>query len=72
MCLAHSVSEKKLVIYVYAPSVCLSVHVSNEISEMVRPRSTKFGMKNSYTCSQIKFISNFECHTLVVFIKLES
>jgi len=29
---------------------------------MVKPRSTKFGMKTSYTCTQIKFISNFGCH----------
>jgi len=43
-------------------SVCPSVRVSNKISEMVRPRNTKFGMKTSYTCTQIKFILNFGSH----------
>jgi len=60
-------------------SVHLSVHVNKEISEMVRPRNTKFGMKTSYNCTQIKFILNFGCHapfahnhiTLVI-IKLET
>jgi len=42
--------------------VRMSVRVNNEISEMVRPRSKKFGRKISYTCTQIKFILNFGCH----------
>jgi len=36
--------------------VRLSVRMNNEISEVVRPRTTKFGVKTSYICTQIKFI----------------
>jgi len=33
------------------PFVCLSVRMNERISEMVRPRSTKFGVKTSYICT---------------------
>jgi len=39
--------------------VRLYARVNIEISGMVRPRSTHFGVKTSYFCMQIKFISNF-------------
>jgi len=42
--------------------VRLSVRVNNEILEMVRPISTKFGVNTSYTCKQIKLILNFGCN----------
>jgi len=32
-------------------SVCLSVRMNERISEMVRSRSSKFGVKTSYICT---------------------
>jgi len=42
--------------------IAISVCPSDKISELVRPTNTKFGINTSYTCTQIKFISNFGCH----------
>jgi len=36
--------------------------MNERISEMARPRSTKFGVRTSYICTQIQFISNFGYH----------